>query len=619
VNAATARNGRWTAVGTFLISLAAFEWLWGSRFYSSTSHVGHDFALAGLGLLEGKFWFDVNGFLAGFLNPPWFTPSACAGSAFYADPQLGFYSPLQLLALWFDPFFAVHLSTLLFASVAFWGGYALARKVFLWDYGAAVVFATIGMANAFLPLRSAVGESGYQPLYLWTLLALALCWPSTAQCIRLRTVAWPAACAALCLSAWLQFGFGGMMVPAFLAVMLLCLAMVAFGRISLPLVAARTAVGGVLALVMNSSKLFESISLMRNFPRDFYALPGFPQLSDALLAASLALFQPSQWTAFFGMRRLVNVRFSVLPHEWALQFGWGALAVALLAGAAYLASGTRPVKTARPSRRLGLTGMIFAAMAALMCLPVLVMWDGPARTFIKEIPLLNSAAWPMRWIVIYIPLMQFVLAWPVQALCSTAWAKRQVSRLTVLAALLIWAGPATEPLDYYLTSGIQGYDPMPVIRAFEQSRQSGAIPIDRIIVSQKLGGNRNDSMLAGASQGLCYNPIYGYRLEAFPQMERLQEGPPLARDAVGQSLIFNPACLVHPEENACRPGDGFRMDDPHQVAQAALFVSRRPFEWNRPAVGNVLSWLSVMSWWLMFAVVLFKLGAWLRAWTVKNH
>ena len=76
-------------------SLLVFEDVWGARFYSSLTHVGHDFSGSALSLLEGKFWIDSNGLLTGLLNPPWFTPAWCSGSAFYADPQSLFYSPIS--------------------------------------------------------------------------------------------------------------------------------------------------------------------------------------------------------------------------------------------------------------------------------------------------------------------------------------------------------------------------------------------------------------------------------------------------------------------------------------------------------------------------------------------
>ncbi len=581
-----------TALLVFAASLAAFEYIWGGRFYSSQTHVGHDFAGSALSLLEGKFWIDSNGFWTGILNPPWFTPAWCSGSVFYADPQSLFYSPIQLFALWMNPFEATHLSTLLFAAVGFWGCYALARKTFLWEQSGAIIFAVLGIVNAFLPMRSAVGESGYQPLYLWALLALALCWPTgTGK----RATPWPSICVCLILTAWLQFGFAGMMVTAFLATLLLCFALVIVDKSDFWAIIKRCLLGGVLAILLNGSKLYESASVMRNFPRSFYELPGFASLSDALLSTAFALLQPSQWTAHFGMRKLTNVRFTALPHEWALEFGLGAFAVAMISAAALVT--VRNASVDVDARRFTWNTSKSLALALIVPLtliaPLLLWSDGGARSLMKEIPILNSVAWPMRWIVMLLPIVQLFLAAPVAALLARQ-SSRIATALVLLASCVVWSGPLFEPIDYYLHPESQPYDPKPAVNAFNISRLRGPIPITSIAFDrdQQLTADRNDAMLHGSSQSLCYNPNYGYRLEMLPQKEWLKAGPALASKDNGQTLINNPACLVHPTENACAPGDGFVTSDAKQLESAKLFVDRKPVAWQRPLLGKALSIVS---------------------------
>jgi putative flippase GtrA len=605
---------RWT-LALFALSMAAFERFFGARFYTSTTHVGHDFALAGLTLLEGRFWILSNGFAKGLLDPPWFTPAWCAGGALFTDPQAAFYSTVQLFALWFDPFTASHLNALLFAAIGFWGSFALARKVFGWTPAGSAVFGVLAMANASMPLRTAVGELGFQPLYLWPLLALALCWPAGSHW-RSR-LAWPGLGAGLCLTAWLHAGFAGVMVPTFLGVMLLCLVLVPMGRVRLEILLARAMLGGVLAIVLNVSKLYEAASLMRNFPRDFYGMPGFPSFYDAIVASFMALVLPSEWTTDFGLRRLTGMPFTVLPHEWALEFGAGAVALALTAWLALVLARKRSASVqasqevaspaANPQPARWLQALLWLGIGALVILPPLLLWNnGPVREALKQIPILNSTAWPMRWIVIYLPVFQWLLAWPVQQLIRHMPDRYQAPAL-VSAMVVIWLGPMAAPTGYYTDPRIQTYDPKPVLRAHAQSLQSGPIPIDRIELSAERGIERNDAMLEGASQAQCYNPLYGYRLEAFPQKERLHPGPVLASDHSGQSLIFNPACLVHPAANACKPGDGFRMDDPAQRKAAEDFVARRPFEWQRPWIGKLLSWISQGLFWLILSLLLMQL------------
>ena len=586
----------------FASSIAAFELVWAAPFYRDLNHVGHDFSYTALTLLEGKYWLDSNGLIAGLFNPPWFTPAWCAGAAFYADPQASFYSPMQAFALFADPIFATHLSALLFAAIGFWGSYFLARNILLWEATGSVVFAVLGIANAWMPMRSAVGEPAFQPLYLWTILVAALCWPTARK--DWRDSLWPAITVCLCLTAWLQFAFAGMMVPSFLGALLFSLLLVLLHRAHFGLLLGRAIAGGVLAILLNASKLYESASLMRQFPRSFYELPGFKNLGDVFLSIAYSLLQPSEWTAEFAARKLTSVTFTALPHEWAMHFGLGAFAVAIVSGLALVFVRRTNDFPIRPTR-WEVKWIAIICMVLICSMPLVLLWDqGSARALFKQIPILNSATWPMRWIVVYLPIAQWLVALPTIVLLSRCSRQAGIA-LTGVAALVIWLGPLTEPVSYYLEPRIQAYDPKPVIRAFHQSRYQAAVPIREVAVPPRaeLGLSRNDSMLTGASQGLCYNPIYGYRLEAFPQIDRLRAGDVLQSDARGQSLIFNPACLVHPSANQCVPGDGFQLSSPKQLQMAQQFLDRKPFDWGRPLLGRILSVLSQCCFWILLAMV----------------
>jgi len=602
----------------FVFSTATFYLLMIEPFYQSPDHVGHDFSLSGIALLEGANWLYANGFFGGLFNPPWFTPAWCAGTAFFADPQAGFYSPIQWLAVLLDPFRAVAIGTLIFSGLAFWGSYFLGRMTLRWPRHPSAIFALLGMVNTFQPMRSAVGESGYQAFALWPWVMLAISWPTAVAARWHSRVGIPSLMVALGLTGWIQFGFAGMMVPTFLGITLLSLVLALTGQLSLALAAWRVTIGAVMAIAINASKLYEAASLMRNFPRDFYSLPGFPNLYDALVAGFMALFAPSEWTAFFAQRRMTNVQFTAFPHEWALEFGWGAL---LMAGVAYIlfvrsrATKAMPAHASARASRGGSSSatssvkmLVGACALALLCLPILLLWDqGTVRSVLKAIPILNSAAWPMRWLVIYIPLAQVLLALPVAKQLALSQPEVRRTALTVGAALLVWLGPMTMPTAYYRNGEIQSYDPRPIAAAHAALVRSGTpIAIDRVAEAPTDGLplNRNDSMLQGASEGYCYNPIYGYRLEAFPQIERITAGPVLAQHADGQSFIFNPACLIHPAENRCKPGDGFRLSEPAQRHAAENFVARRPFSWSRPWVGDLASWVSQGALWVVLTTVI---------------
>lgn len=242
------------------VSLLAFELVWRRMLSGGTGDTVEPVARA---LLEGRAWIGSNEPLPGLFNPPWFT-AAAGGGAFYADPRALFYSPLQMLALAVDPVRALHLNALLFAAAAFWASYALVRKLLAWPVAAAVALAVLGAALTFP--WSAAPESGGQYLAIWPLLVLALCWPRPALPTP-WALPWPAIGVALCLTAWLQFGFAAQLLPAVLGALLPCLVLARLGRTRLIDVAGRLALGVAIALALNASKLYESISFLRHVPR----------------------------------------------------------------------------------------------------------------------------------------------------------------------------------------------------------------------------------------------------------------------------------------------------------------------------------------------------------------
>ena len=91
--------------------------------------------------------------------------------------------------------------------------------------------------------------------------------------------------------------------------------------------------------------------------------------------------------------------------------------------------------------------------------------------------------------------------------------------------------------------------------------------------------NRNDLVAYGASQLLCYVPIFGYSLEHFP-IKTLRPGPALD-EAAGVLNVKNPACYVYPKENLCVPGDHFAVS---QKEDAIKFLSYEPFDFNKSGV-----------------------------------
>ena len=90
----------------------------------------------------------------------------------------------------------------------------------------------------------------------------------------------------------------------------------------------------------------------------------------------------------------------------------------------------------------------------------------------------------------------------------------------------------------------------------------------------------------GISNATCYEPVFGYRLEAFP-ISSIRSGDVMTLQNGTHGLI-NPACYAHPTETTV-PGDRFTVA---QTAQMVSFAERGEFQAEvskARKVGNILA------------------------------
>ena len=339
------------------------------------SRMGHDYALTLVAWLDGFIWFRNNG-----LDVPWFTPSFCAGQPFFADPQSGFYSLPQFINFMASPFLTALATMWVSATLMFWGGYLLMRKVFLTGTIAAVLVGGLLMFNGFLPHRLLVGHLSYHGFALTPLIALLLLVKTNS---RMNNLA--AACAAgLMLAYWVHSGLGTLIVPAGLAIFMLAVVYGLAGG-SLAQFAVRSALAAVIGLGVAMSKLWVAYSFLSNFPRTFYPLPGATSVMDAITILLGSLFLPSQWAFDIGAPRLTNVQWGLAPHEWAYNFG---IATGLLLLALLVNRIRQHDWHSRITRgKIVLWGLLFLCLVWPLAFN---LYDPTWNSFLKTIPIINS-------------------------------------------------------------------------------------------------------------------------------------------------------------------------------------------------------------------------------------
>jgi len=255
---------------------------------------------------------------------------------------------------------------------------------------------------------------------------------------------------------------------------------------------------------------------------------------------------------------LVNTAWLQDRHEWEygvsvapfVLFSLALIAFIRRAGARHFAPG-----------RVG--GALL--LAALLGIPSLLNVYTPAwNAFLKSLPYLSSSS----------SLLRFFSADILPACVGAGLAIDWIAASARWRWALAGGALAIMLAQYFATSRAYyaeaPYDPARVEAASASARANGIVPpVTRV----EEGG---EGPAEGGSRASCYQPLFGYRLEAFPR-GALHDGP--IDPGAGATLnLKNPACYVFPRENICAPGGQFGRDE---LEKASAFASYRPFAFER--------------------------------------
>jgi hypothetical protein len=567
-NAARGRFETQTWALAVALAFAAYLWAYLPRFATDVRW-GDDYALHFPNLLAGCYWRAQSGLLA----IPWFSPAQCGGVPYLGDLNVAYYALPQWLAFVAGPIAAVQATFGLFAAAGAAGFFLLLHRRFLLPAAPAAAGAVLFLFSTFYTARMIAGHLTFHPFTLVPWIALVALSPGATG-----RAAWAgAAVGALAFAYMFEAGMVHGILPALLAIVLL---VVAHGQ--LHGVRARPwkilAASGVLALALGAQRLAAALAFLAQFPRGDYPLPGFRSLLDAASFALQALF----WRPpLLGIsERLANQQWDMEVHE--LAFGVGPVALALLLGGAFAA------------RRGAIPGSkaVWAAFVVLLAVPLALNWYvEPWNELLKRLPVFGSSSSLLRWYAAYIPVVVLFAAIALQRLAPTASAQR-IAAAAVLICTVGWHLVADD--TRFISAD---YDPRPLQQAWETLQASGAPAIARIAVRTDAQGrpsgelDRNDALAAGASQALCYQPMFGYRLERLPGGP-LQAGPALGESAPGFLNVRNPACYAYPHANACRPGAHFSIGERER---AERFLRYERFEFVVPPWQRAASAISLLA------------------------
>lgn len=572
------------------------------------TRVGADYGLFFAHLMAGLHWAQENG----FWTVPWFTPAFCGGIPFFANMQGLYFSLPQALTFAVSPLTVVQSTVVAFAAIGMGGCYQLLRGPFRIGMWAALAGATIFVFNGFFTARMLSGHFSFHAFMLVTVLAAGVL-------VRQREDRPPlidpgVAVAGLALAYMVYSGMVHALLPVLFGVVAVILIHgLTGGAVMRPLV--RLAVAGSLGAAIAAAKIVSGMAFIGQFPRDMLPLAGYGNPIEAVVIGLLGLmgippielsFQwlqnktwYSDWVIYLGRHEL-DYGLTIVPF---VLMGLG-LWVALVRRRAARAAGT--------SRRCQQgRSMMIAALVTLCAVPLLLNWYAADwNAVLKSLPLIRNSSLMIRWMCLYI-LPVVVVAALVLDRSAPAGRLKIVASLGVVLAVVGLNVMADRSAFVRQAS----YDVRPAQSAWVRWNAGAATArIDRITwlpmrtaADRMRYRNRNDAMFRGASEAQCYEPMFGHKLEAFP-FQSLRPGPALeARNGVLN--VKNPACMLYPGANSCKPGDHFKTSE---RAAAQAFLSYRPFPFVLPWWQKAANVVSVVALFGTLALLVFFAGRGVR-------
>jgi hypothetical protein len=505
----------------------------------------------------------------------WFTPAMCGGGFQFANPIDVTYALPQLLSMLSNPILAVYLTHILMTFVGGLGAFILMRstpfRMSLWP---ALAAATLFAMNGFFMARMVTGHLNFHTFMLIPLIAWCLIQAIPSIKRRSARTTFLSIIAGM-LAALMVIGGGAhLIVPTAIAVFLVL--MVA-NRLSathtIPNLSVAVAIACITALCLSAAKLSAAYALTSNFPRTLYDLQGVVSLGEAVWLPLRSLF----WNSHIPLE--TSGQWPLGSHEFEYSLSPFIL-IGLVPALVY--------SWRRNHRRLMLS-VIFGSPIVLLV--VFVNYYQPEwHAVLKQVPIVSSSLTLFRWYASFILVLCLIAGIGLQQLPS---------RWTKAASLLVIIGATSwQLMSYQDWKALNVIRYGPLVTGLEVSRSNGIQPINRLTVNTNQSGEptfiRTTSYVEftdGASQVFCYEPILGYAVEKL-KIDNLRIGP--VTTIIGDELnMKNPSCYLFPEENHCRPGDNFSVQ---QAKQLYFFTHYQPWAFELPVYQKIANKLSLVSW-----------------------
>lgn len=567
---------------TYLWLLSTYHLVFKDNFPIS-DYMGSDFSYSLPSLIDNYYWFAKNG----ILSIPWFTPAFCGGQNNFADPNSLYYSiPQALVFLDINPINAIYTSILIFSSIAFWGMYSLCKDIFKLNSISCLTASAIFMFNDFFIYRMIVGHINFQGFALIPTFCYFIAKESSRKSQQLFYIV----IASTIPAYWCYSGMGIIAVPCMISAIILLLILGIKENEKFKNAMLRCAIAVLIGISLSASKLIAIYSLMKLFPRTNYNLSGY-NLLDLINIALHALFTNSIETAKLADAYIKNSSFVILPNEMAYSTSMLPICIFTLwlLHRLFSHSDTRKIQ----KRSTTQIWVIHICIITALISPLFYMYYSPTwNRLLKEIPIINSATSPQRWLLIYIAPIALV-----SGICVSSF-KTKASFAIFLATLIYL--PIHMNYDKKVDSFIKTYKMSEFIDDFNNAKAELSTHRVKFNIKSEplLLSGRNYFTAKGLNLLNCYNPIYGYLMENL-SLERINTGDPLKQIDSMHLNIRNPACVLFPNENNCTIWENFKLS---QTESAIAFVNYRSFTFNTSFLQRFSNILSAIT---LYAVLVY--------------
>ena len=571
-------------------------------FPNSQGLLGHDYESFLPHFIFGKIWFKNN-----LLTIPWFTPSFCCGTPFYADPQTMFYSIQQIFFILFEPIFALKLMFIYFSLIAYLGMFFLLKRSFNFSDYASLLGATIFIFNGFFVYRAIVGHVAYLNFTLIPFYCFFLFESITNKNKYLKSIS--LSISALILASFFYSGSGPIM-PLILSAIVVVVIFFYFKTCSLNIIKSFF-LSFFLGLFISSSKISASLFFLDNFKRHYPPLI-FANIVDYLFVVFNSLF-------IFPDIKLFNETASISLGIHEIEYGVTIVPLIAFFIFFFIKKNYVFFKDLK----------ILFLVSFIIILPIIFNTNiFFLQKILAKVPILNSTWVQIRWSAFYIIPLIFLTVF---ILDSFKYLKR--TKICIFLLIIIFQNIVYNKLYYHN----QFYEPKNMINFSKNINISDIYKkidydirgIGFLTIKNNGGiytGIRNDLFSINLSSIFCNQPMFGYSLENFPSQKLtvdrkvefnnsldLSTGDLklVLKDNKNNNIInfLNPSCFLFPKENNCNPGDLFNAQDNDNFKN---FINYRPIKFNKNSVQIFFDYLSLFIFILLNIFIITNLVLYFR-------